>query len=299
MGRTRTFILMAGLTALLVFIGNLIAGNGGAMMFFLISLVMNIGSYWFSDSIVLRMYGAQPLDPQFQPELFNMVEQLARNAQIPTPRIYIMNNQQPNAFATGRSPEKGVVALTTGILEMLDKNELAGVIAHEMAHIKNRDTLTMTITATMAGAISSLANMAMFSSMFRGGGGENRSPNPLVMMLVSMLAPIAAMLVQFAISRAREFEADRVGAEICGKPLDLASALNDISNGAARIDNYAAEQNPATAHLFIMNPLHVGKIGGLFRTHPPTEERIARLQAMAGNTNQSFSERKKQANPWG
>jgi heat shock protein HtpX len=297
MGRTRTFILMAGMTALFAVIGNLIGGQSGMMMALIFAVGTNFFSYWFSDSIVLKMYRAQPIEPNSQPELYHMVERLAKNGGIPTPRLYVMDNPQPNAFATGRSPDKGVVALTTGIMSVLSKDELAGVIAHEMAHIKNRDTLTMTMTSTIAGAISSLANMAMFSNMFGGRSGENR-PNPLIMIIVSMVAPMAAMLVQMAISRTREFEADRIGAEICGQPLALASALDKISNGAARIDNVVAEQNPASAHLFIMNPLHIGKLGGLFRTHPATEERIARLQEMAGPKS-AAPVQNKSSNPWG
>jgi len=276
----RTGLLMAAMTGLFVGVGYLVGGAGGMMLAFLFAAGMNLFAYWNSDKIVLRMYGAHPAE-DVRPELVQMVARLAENAGLPMPKVYVSDNPQPNAVATGRNPDHAAVCATTGLLDQLSSEEVAGVMAHELAHIKNRDTLTMTITATIAGAISMLANFAMFF----GHSNDNRN-NPLGfvgVLLVSILAPMAAMLVQMAISRAREYEADKMGAEISGRPLWLANALERIEGAAHRIDNGAAERNPATAHMFIINPLH-GGLSGLFRSHPHTAERVARLRAMAGQS---------------
>jgi len=279
MNTLRTGMLLALMTGLFVAVGAMIGGSSGVMIAFAMALAMNLFAYWNSDKVLLRMYGARQVDAASEPELFAMVERLAANAQLPMPKVYVMENPQPNAFATGRNPEHAAVAFTTGILEQLSPEELAGVAAHELAHIKHRDTLTMTITAVIAGAISMLANMAMFM----GHGDRRGQPGGIALTLVvSMLAPIAAMLVQAAISRGREFEADRAGAEISGRPMWLASALGRMERSVrGGTPNYEADANPATAHLFIINPLH-GGVSGLFSTHPSTEDRIARLAAMAG-----------------
>lgn len=265
---------MAGMTALFMLIGGMIGGKGGMMIAFLIAGGMNIFSWWNSDKLVLRYYGAKQVDQSTAPDLYNMVVQMAENADMPIPKVYIIENDQPNAFATGRNPENAAVAATTGLLRRLDHGEIAGVMAHELAHIKNRDTLIMTMTASIAGAISMMANMMMFM-----GGRDNRM-GLIGTLAVAILAPLAASVVQMAISRSREYEADRIGAEICGRPEWLASALEKIAMKAKVIDNHAAERNPATAHMFIINPLHVHAIDGLFSTHPKTEERIRRLRAM-------------------
>ena len=281
MNTLRTGMLLALMTGLFVAVGALIGGGQGVMIAFAMALAMNLFAYWNSDKVLLRMYGARQVDAASAPDLFGMVEKLAANAGIPMPKVYIMENPQPNAFATGRDPEHGAVAFTTGILEQLSPEELAGVAAHELAHIKHRDTLTMTITAVIAGAISMLANMAFFM----GGNRERENGVGMVgMLLVTLLAPIAAMLVQAAISRGREFEADRAGAEISGRPMWLASALGRMERSVrGGVPNHEADANPATAHLFIVNPLH-GGMSGLFSTHPSTEDRIARLSAMAGSS---------------
>ncbi len=276
MNYARTALLLAAMTALFLTIGYMLAGEAGMIIALLVAIAMNGFAYWNSDKMVLRMHGAREVDEQTAPDFVRMVKQLADNADLPMPKVYIMENPQPNAFATGRNPDNAAVAATTGLLKMLTPQEVAGVMAHELAHVKNRDTLIMTITATIAGAISMLANFALFF-------GNNRN-NPLGLIgtiAIMILAPLAAMLVQTAISRAREYEADRIGAEICGRPLWLASALDKIQHGASRIDNQAAEDNPATAHMFIINPLHARSIDSLFSTHPNTEERISRLRAMA------------------
>ena len=279
MNTLRTGILMAAMTGLFLAVGALVGGSTGMLIAFCIALAMNLFAYWNSDKVLLSMYGAQPVDAQSAPELYRLVEKLAASAQIPMPKVYITENPQPNAFATGRDPDHAAVCVTSGLLAQVNQEELAGVLAHELGHVKHRDTLTMTITAVMAGAISMLANMAFFM------GGSRDRDHPLGMvgvLLVTLLAPIAAVLVQAAISRSREFEADRAGAEITGRPMWLASALGQIERAAEQTPNYPADANPATAHMFIVNPLH-GGISGLFATHPPTEERIARLRAMAGN----------------
>ncbi len=276
MNYARTALLLAAMTALFLTIGYMLAGEAGMIIALLVALAMNGFAYWNSDKMVLRMHGARLVDESTAPDYVRMVKQLADNAGLPMPKTYIMENPQPNAFATGRNPENAAVAATTGLLDMLTPQEVAGVMAHELAHVKNRDTLIMTITATIAGAISMLANFALFF------GNNRNSPLGLIgTIAIMILAPLAAMLVQTAISRAREYEADRIGAEICGRPLWLASALAKIQNGASRIDNVAAENNPATAHMFIINPLHARSIDSLFSTHPNTDERIRRLQEMA------------------
>ena len=273
-GIAKTFILMAAMTALFAGIGGMLGGSGGMMIALMMAAGMNVFAWWNSDKMVLRYYRARQVDESTASDLYNMVRQMADNAQLPMPKVYIIDNDQPNAFATGRNPENVSVAATTGLLRRLNAGEVAGVMAHELAHIKNRDTLVMTITATMAGAISMLANFAMFF-----GARDNRM-GLLGTLAVAILAPIAASIVQMAISRAREYEADRVGAEICGRPEWLASALEKIASKAKVIDNNAAERNPSTAHMFIINPLHIHAIDGLFSTHPKTEERVRRLRAM-------------------
>ncbi|CAB1370855.1 zinc metalloprotease HtpX [Denitratisoma oestradiolicum] len=274
----KTALLMAAITALFGVIGAAIGGKGGMLLALLLGGGMNLFSYWFSDKMVLKMYNAQEVDGASSPYLYNMVKELAAKADLPMPRVYIIDEHQPNAFATGRNPEHAAVAATSGILQMLSARELRGVMAHELAHVKHRDILISTIAATMAGAISALANFAMFF----GGRDENgRSSNPLVGILVAILAPIAAMLIQMAISRAREFEADRGGAEISGDPRALADALTKIDAYARGIPMASAEAHPETAQMMIMNPLSGGGLAGLFRTHPATEERVARLLALA------------------
>ena len=277
MSYARTAILLAGLTGLFLAVGYMMGGEGGMVIALLFAVGTNAFAYWNSDKMVLRMHGARQVGPRDAPELYGMVEQLARNAGLPMPKVYIMDQAQPNAFATGRNPENAAVAATTGLLNLCTREEVAGVMAHELAHVKNRDTLIMTITATIAGALSMLAQFGMFF----GGSGGNR-PNFIVSLAIMILAPMAAMLVQMAISRTREYEADRIGAEICGQPLWLASALDKLDRGTRQIDNHAAENNPATAHLFIANPLHTHKVDNLFSTHPNMANRIAKLQAMAG-----------------
>ncbi len=272
----RTTLLLAAMTSLFLGIGFMLGGSGGMMIALLLALAMNGFAYWNSDKMVLGMYGAQEVDEASAPEYVRMVRLLAENAGLPMPKVYVIENAQPNAFATGRNPEHASVAATSGLLRMLSPQELAGVMAHELAHIRNRDTLIMTITATIAGAISMLANFALFS-------GDNRN-NPLGIagvLLLMVVGPMAAALVQMAISRGREYEADRNGAEISGRPLWLASALEKMSIAAAQIDNVPAERNPATAHMFIINPLHSGQMDSLFSTHPSTENRIARLREIA------------------
>ena len=276
----RTAMLLAFMTALFMGVGFLIGGTSGMMIALVIAAGMNLFSYWNSDKMVLSAYHAQEVDQRTAPEFYTMIRDLAADAGLPMPKVYIYDNPQPNAFATGRNPQNAAVAASTGLLQRLTHEEVAGVMAHELAHIQNRDTLTMTITATLAGAISMLGNFAFFF----GGNRENNS-NPLgfVGVLVAMIvAPLAAMLVQMAISRTREYSADRRGAEICGNPLWLASALAKIAGAAHAIPNYEAERNPATAHMFIINPLSGERMDNLFSTHPNTENRIAALQQMAG-----------------
>lgn len=278
MNYVKTAMLIAFMTALFMGIGLLIGGRGGMMIAFGIAVAMNVFSYWNADKLVLKMHGAKQVDATTAPGLYSMVEGLSRNAGLPMPKVYIMENDQPNAFATGRNPENAAVAATTGLLRRLDENEVAGVMAHELAHIQNRDTLIMTITATLAGAISMLANFAFFF----GGNRDSNNPFGFIGVIAAMIvAPLAAMMVQMAISRTREYAADRRGAEISGDPLALASALTRIAQGAGRTVNVNAERNPATAHMFIINPLNGQRMDGLFSTHPATENRIAALQDMA------------------
>ena len=277
MNYARTALLLAAMTGLFLAVGYMIGGEGGMLFALALAAGMNIFAYWNSDKMVLRMYGAQQVDERSAPQLYGLVKQLAQRAEMPMPKVFIMENDQPNAFATGRNPENASVAATTGLLRNLNQEEIAGVMAHELAHVKNRDTLIMTITATIAGALSMLANFALFF------GGNRNSPLGFVgVLLVAILAPLGAMLVQMAISRAREYEADRIGAEICGRPLWLASALEKLERGATVIDNGAAERNPATAHMFIVNPLHAHTADKLFSTHPNTVNRVQRLRNMAG-----------------
>lgn len=277
-GYFRTAILLAAMTALFMGIGYLLGGTGGMMIAFVVALGMNAFSYWNSDKMVLRMHGAREVDASSAPGYYNMVRELSQNAGLPMPKVYIMDNDQPNAFATGRNPENAAVAATTGLLNTLSEEEVAGVMAHELAHIKNRDTLTMTITATLAGAISMLANFGMFF----GGNRDNNSPFGIFGMIAMVfLAPIAAMLVQMAISRSREYQADKLGAEICRQPMWLASALDKISNAVHNRVNMSAERNPATAHMFIINPLSGERMDNLFSTHPDTRNRIAALEQLA------------------
>jgi len=283
MNTLRTGMLLAAMTALFVGIGYLLGGAVGMGIAFLIAVAMNAFTYWNADKMVLRMYGARPIDRHAAPEFYGTVEQLAQRADLPMPKVYLIDNDQPNAFATGRNPENAAVAATTGLLRALSAEEVAGVMAHELAHVRNRDTLIMTITATIAGAISMLANFALFF------GNSRNNPLGIVgVLLVMFLAPVAAALVQMAISRTREYAADKAGAEICGHPLWLASALEKIQTLASRVDNQAAERNPATAHMFIINPLHVHGRDKLFSTHPSTENRVRALRQMAGA-----------AGPWG
>ncbi|WP_079434815.1 zinc metalloprotease HtpX [Zoogloea sp. LCSB751] len=275
----KTSILMAAIIALFGVIGGLIGGKSGMVLALVFGGAMNLFSYWFSDKMVLRMYNAQEVDETSSPYLYNMVRELAGRAQLPMPRVYIIHEDQPNAFATGRNPENAAVAATTGILQMLSQRELRGVMAHELAHVKHRDILISTISATMAGAISALANFAMF---FSGRDAEGRPANPIASIAVALLAPLAASVIQMAISRAREFEADRGGAEIASDPHALADALMKIDAFARGIPMPTAEAHPETGQMMIMNPLSGRGLAGLFSTHPATEERVARLRAMAG-----------------
>ncbi|MBX9827328.1 MAG: zinc metalloprotease HtpX [Xanthobacteraceae bacterium] len=280
MNYLRTAILLAGLTALFMGVGYLIGGQTGALIALVIAAAMNLFSYWNSDRMVLSMYGAHEVDQSTAPDLFNMVAALAERAGLPMPRVFIMDNPQPNAFATGRNPQNAAVAVTTGLMERMSREELAGVIAHELAHIKNHDTLIMTITATIAGAISMLAQFGMF---FGGGHRDNNSGGTGIIGTLAMviLAPIAAMLVQMAISRTREYAADNLGARIAGQPEWLASALAKLEAAAHVIPNEDAERSPATAHMFIVNPLSGRGMDNLFATHPSTENRIAALEELA------------------
>ena len=275
----RTALLLAVLTGFFLAIGYLLGGRSGLLIALLFALGMNFFAYWNSDKMVLRMSNAREVGPQEAPELFSIIQELTTRAGLPMPRVYIIDEDQPNAFATGRNPEHAAVAVNTGLLRHLSREEITGVLSHELGHVRNRDTPTMTIAATLAGAIGMLASFGFF---FGGGRDENgRSANPIIAIAAMILAPLAASLVQMAISRNREFEADRAGAEISGHPLWLASALQRLHEGTQTIPNATAQANPATAHLYIDNPLSAGGLSGLFSTHPPMEERIARLQAMA------------------
>jgi heat shock protein HtpX len=283
MNTLKVGVLLVALTALFIFVGDAIGGRGGAMIAFALALVMNLVSYWFSDKIVLSMYGARPLSPVDAPELYRMVERLAERAGIPVPRLYVVPGEQPNAFATGRDPAHAAVAVTAGLLHLLDTEEVEGVLAHEIAHIKHRDTLTMTVVATIAGAVMLLADMARWAMIFGGARSDDREGgNPLVYLFVMIVAPIAAMLIQLAISRAREYEADATGAKLAGSPDGLISALRKLEQASRMIPMQAS---PSTAHLFIVNPLRGmgGTLMSLFMTHPPIEERIRRLERMRGS----------------
>ncbi len=288
MNTLRTGFLLAALTALFMGLGFLIGGGSGALVAFFVAAAMNAFAYWNSDRMVLSMYGAEAVDETTAPHYVRLVRQLAENAGLPMPKTYIVRVAQPNAFATGRDPEHAAVAATTGLLEALSAEELAGVLAHELAHIKNRDTLTMTITATIAGAISMLANFAFFF-----GGNRDNQGGFIGTLALAILAPIAAGLVQMAISRTREYEADAAGALISGRPLWLASALDKLDRAAHAVPNESAEANPATAHMFIVNPLHGGGRDSLFSTHPATANRVARLKAIAAE------DARAQGRPWG
>jgi heat shock protein HtpX len=275
----KTAVLMAAITALFMALGAMLGGRQGMTIALIVALGMNFFSYWFSDKLVLRMYNAQEVDEQSAPQFYGMVRDLAQRAGLPMPRVYLIQEDAPNAFATGRNPQHAAVAATTGILRILSERELRGVMAHELAHVRHRDILISTISATMAGAISMLANFAMF---FGGRDEEGRPANPIAGLAVAFLATVAAGLIQMAISRAREFEADRGGAEISGDPRALASALEKIHRYAQGIPMEAAERHPETAQMMIMNPLSGGGLRGLFSTHPSTEERVQRLLEMAG-----------------
>lgn len=278
MNIVRTAMLLAVMTALFMVVGYAIGGSGGMTIAFLIAAGMNLFSYWNADKMVLRMHRAVEVDESNAPEYYAIVREMARRANLPMPKAYLIDNPQPNAFATGRNPQNAAVAATTGLLDRLTPEEVAAVMAHELAHVEHRDTLTMTITATLAGAISMLGNFALFF----GGNRDNNNPLGFVGVLLAVIvAPFAAMLVQMAISRTREYSADRRGAEIVGNPLWLASALQKIAQSAERIRNPAAEANPATAHLFIYNPLHGERMDNLFSTHPNVENRITALQELA------------------
>lgn len=276
MNYVRTGMLMAALTALFGVVGYLLAGAGGMLIALGIAVATNLFSYWNSDRLALSAYNAQQVDAATAPELYGMVRDLAQRANMPMPHVYIIQEDQPNAFATGRNPQNAAVAATTGIIRALSYDELAGVMAHELAHIKNHDTLTMTISATMAGAISTLASFGMFF-----GGSRDNRPNAIVQIALMILAPLAASIVQMAISRSREYEADRIGGEICGNPVALADALAKIAGGVAHIPNETAEAKPATAHMFIINPLSGRGMDSLFSTHPDTGNRIAALMEQA------------------
>ncbi len=279
MNTLKTTFLMALLTVLLVTAGGAMGGEGGMMLAFLFALVMNGVSYWFSDKIVLRMYGAKEIGAEQAPQVHRMVQELAMRGRMPMPKLYLIPQDAPNAFATGRDENHAAVAVTEGILRILNERELRGVLAHEFSHIKNRDILIGTIAATMAGAISMLANMAHWGMIFGGRSSDDRGGgHPIVALLMIIVAPLAAMLVQMAISRSREFGADATGAMISGDPLSLANALRKLEQGAQRIP---MEANPATAHMFIVNPLTGGGLMTLFSTHPPMQERIRRLEGMS------------------
>ena len=298
MNTIRTAMLLAFMTALFMGVGYLIGGSGGMMIAFLFAAGMNLFSYWNSDKMVLKMHHAVEVDERNAPEYYAIVRDLAARAGLPMPRVYLIKNDQPNAFATGRNPQNAAVAATTGLLDRLSYEEVAGVMAHELAHVQNRDTLTMTITATLAGAISMLGNFAFFF----GGNRDNNNPLGFIGVLVAMIvAPLAAMMVQMAISRTREYSADRRGAEICGNPLWLASALDKIARRAKQVVNQDAERNPATAHMFSINPLSGERMDNLFSTHPDTDNRIAALQALAGEMRATPEPQPREENhgPWG
>jgi len=279
MNTVKTVGLMVLLMALLMLVGQWLGGEQGLFIAFAFSMLMNFGMYWFSDKIVLMSYGARQVNEEESPRLYSIVRKLAQQAELPMPKIYIIPGDTPNAFATGRNPDHAAVAATEGILRMLSDDEIEGVLGHELAHVKHRDILTSTLVAAMAGAIMLLARMAMFAAIFGAGGRDRDNSNPLGGLLILILAPVAAMMIQFAISRSREFAADEGGAKISGRPLSLANALRKLEAGVQR--HPMPNAGTATAHLFIVNPLRGGGVTKLFSTHPPTEERIARLEHMA------------------
>jgi heat shock protein HtpX len=293
MALVRTWLLLAALTGLFIAVGSVIGGQQGMLVAFGIALAMNLFAYWNADRMVLAMYGAQPVDEGAAPQLYATIRELTQRAGLPMPKVYIIDNDQPNAFATGRNPQHAAVAVNTGLLKLLSPEEVAGVLSHELAHVRNRDSLTMTMTAVIAGAIGMLAQFAFFF-----GASGNRRDNPLGpigALLVMLFAPLAATLVQLAISRTREYEADRQGSLISGHPLWLASALGKLEQGARAIENPTADGHPASAQLFIVNPLHGGAMSRLFTTHPPIAERIRRLEAMAAEAGESAPRH----GPWG
>ncbi len=280
MNNIKTFIFLAALTALMIVLGNLVAGKAGMLIALFFAIFMNFSAYWFSDKIVLKMYQAQPL-PESHP-VYNIVRSLAAKANTPMPTVYLVDSEVPNAFATGRNPQNAVIAVTSGILSRMNEEELTGVLAHELCHVLHRDTFISVVAATIAGAISGIANIFMFTGMHSGENGERT--NPIVSLLLIFLAPMAAGLIQMAVSRSREFEADKGGAELTGKPLWLADALLKLESANQQGNFQQAEEHPTTAHLFIINPLSGDKLRHLFMTHPPTEERVARLREMARST---------------
>ncbi len=274
----KTALLLAVLTVMLVLLGGALGGQQGMLVAFMFAVVMNFASYWWCDKIVLAMYRAQPITEAEAPRLYNMVRRLASKAGVPMPRVYLIPTEQPNAFATGRNPEHAVVAVTEGILRILDDEELEGVLAHELAHVTNRDILISTVAATLAGAITYLAHMAQWAALFGGGRhDDDEGPSPITMMLMAIVAPMAAMLVQLAVSRSREFHADATGARLAGRTWGLSKALEKLEMAKHAVP---MDANPATAHLFIVNPLSGNTLMRLFSTHPPIEERIARLRSM-------------------
>ena len=289
----RTALLLAALTAVFMGVGAMIGGQQGMLIALAIAIALNVFSYWNSDKLVLRMHHAREVDERSAPEYYGLVRELAARAQLPMPKVYILDEDQPNAFATGRNPDNAAVAATRGLLTMMNREEVAGVMAHELAHVANRDTLIMTITATIAGAISMLANFAFFF-----GGNRNNAMGAIGMLVTMLVAPLAAALVQMAISRTREYSADKLGGEICGQPLWLASALSKLERGRS-IPNEEAEAVPATAHMFIINPLSGARMDNLFSTHPATANRIAKLKEYAAEVDGPPAALGRQGNPWG
>ncbi len=287
MNRLKTLVLLAAMTALILAVGQMLGGRGGMMLALIFAAVMNLGSYWFSDRIVLAMYHAQPVTESEAPEVYGIVAELVQRANLPMPKVYIIPEEAPNAFATGRNPEHAAVAVTQGILRILDRNELSGVLAHELGHVQHRDTLIMAIAATFAGAISHLATMAMWGGMLGGrSSDDDEGGGPIAGLVAMIVAPFAAMLIQMAISRSREYLADEAGAQFSGNPIFLANALRKLEAWKQEIPMQSG--SPATAHLFIVNPFSGGGMAKLFSTHPSTEERIARLEAMAAGGQQAL-----------
>ena len=280
MSDLRTFVLLAGLTALFLVAGMALGGRQGMLLALLLAVGLNFWAYWNSDQAVLRMFNAQEVGPEQAPDYYTTVQELARRGNLPMPRVYVIDDPSPNAFATGRDAEHAAVAATTGILRILTREELAGVMAHELAHVRNQDILIGTLSATLAGAITTLAQ---FGFLFSSGRDREENNSGFGGLLMVLLAPVAAMLIQMAVSRSREYGADALGARLCGNPLWLASALHKLELGSRSVPLYAAEAHPSTAHLFIVNPLSAGFLAGLFSTHPPMQERIQRLQAMVSS----------------